>query len=220
MRLDGALNGTADSPFARISPRVLIAATLLFAIGVVLTPAWAWRAMAVEAIVLAFAVGFSRVDPDRFLRRWLAVLALAGPLSALLAVSHPERPALGYGAVLLALLAKNGMALMAMTLLASVLTLPKLTSGLRGLGMPPVLVCSLQFMLRHLTILADEMERMVLARRARSFRRSGRISWWLRSSLIGAVFVRSLERGERQHAAMLARGWDGHPRWLDAEHGG
>jgi cobalt/nickel transport system permease protein len=53
------------------------------------------------------------------------------------------------------------------------------------------------------------------ARRARTFRPIGWLDWGLLSSLIGVLFVRSFERGERAHAAMLARGWDGTPRSLD-----
>jgi len=60
---------------------------------------------------------------------------------------------------------------------------------------------------------------MVQARRSRSFRRSGRLDFGLLTGLIGMLFLRSFERGERVHAAMLARGWDGTARTLDgADH--
>ena len=81
--------------------------------------------------------------------------------------------------------------------------------------MPAVLVATLQFMYRYLHVLADELDRMVQARRARTFRRSGRLDWGLLTGLIGVLFLRAFERGERVHAAMLARGWDGTIRTLD-----
>ena len=56
---------------------------------------------------------------------------------------------------------------------------------------------------------------MVTARRARTFRRSGRLDWGLLTGLIGILFLRAFERGERVHSAMLARGWDGTVRTLD-----
>jgi cobalt/nickel transport system permease protein len=86
---------------------------------------------------------------------------------------------------------------------------------MRRLGMPLVLVSTLQFMYRYLHVLADELDRMVQARRSRTFRRSGRLDWGLLTSLIGVLFVRAFERGERVHDAMIARGWDGTIRTLD-----
>jgi len=49
------------------------------------------------------------------------------------------------------------------------------------------------------------MDRMVQARRSRTFRRSGRLDWGLLTGLIGVLFLRAFERGERVHAAMIAR---------------
>ena len=87
------------------------------------------------------------------------------------------------------------------------------------LRVPPVLVATLHFMYRYLHVLRDELARMVQARRARSFRRRGALDWGLLSSLIGVLFLRAMERGERVHAAMRARGWDGTLRTLDGDDG-
>jgi cobalt/nickel transport system permease protein len=48
-----------------------------------------------------------------------------------------------------------------------------------------------------------------------SFRRGGRLDFGMLTGLIGMLFLRSFERGERVHASMLARGWDGTVRTLD-----
>ena len=87
--------------------------------------------------------------------------------------------------------------------------------AIRRLGVPGTLVATLQFMYRYLFVLTEELDRMVQARRARTFRRTGRLDWGLLTGLIGILFLRSYERGERVHAAMLARGWDGTVRTLD-----
>ena len=102
-----------------------------------------------------------------------------------------------------------------MLTLAATTPMRHLLGGLGRLGVPAVLVSTLHFMIRYLHVLADELSRMVLARRSRTFRRSGRLDWGLLTGLIGMLFVRSFERGERVHAAMLARGWDGTIRTLD-----
>jgi cobalt/nickel transport system permease protein len=67
-----------------------------------------------------------------------------------------------------------------------------------------------------LHVLTDELDRMLKARRSRTFRRTGRLDWGLLTGSIGILFLRAFERGERVHSAMLARGWDGTIRTLDA----
>jgi cobalt/nickel transport system permease protein len=56
---------------------------------------------------------------------------------------------------------------------------------------------------------------MATARRARTFGRRGVLSWSLLGGLIGMLFLRTFERAERVHDAMIARGWDGSIRSLD-----
>jgi cobalt/nickel transport system permease protein len=102
-----------------------------------------------------------------------------------------------------------------MMVLIHVAPLRTLLGALGKLGLPRALVATLQLMERQVQILADELGRMVQARRSRSFRRSGRLDYLMLTGLIGVLFLRSFERGERVHAAMLARGWDGTPRTLD-----
>jgi cobalt/nickel transport system permease protein len=87
---------------------------------------------------------------------------------------------------------------------------------MRSLGVPAILVSTLHFMSRYINVLGDELHRMTQARRSRSFQKSGRLDWILLTGLIGKLLIRSLERGERVHSAMLARGWDGTIRSLDA----
>jgi cobalt/nickel transport system permease protein len=117
--------------------------------------------------------------------------------------------------VWLSILAKNSLAFIAVLTLAGTTPFRRLLVGLGRLGMPAVLVSTLHFMGRYLHVLGDELARMTQARRSRTFRRSGRLDWGLLTGLIGMLLVRSFERGERVHAAMLARGWDGTIRSLD-----
>ena len=121
----------------------------------------------------------------------------------------------GWGVVALALLVKDSLAFLATVLLVRVTTFRKVLVAIRKLGGPRLLVATLHFMYRYLFVLADELDRMLHARRARTFRHSGRLEWLLLSGLIGRLFLRSFERGERVHDAMLARGWDGTVRTLD-----
>jgi cobalt/nickel transport system permease protein len=204
-----------NGPLHRLDARVKLIATLAFVVLVVATPIGWWRPLAGEALVLAFMVGLAGVSPRDVLVRWLGFFVLVGFLALMVAPAHPERAELGIAAVLLTILAKNSLAFLAMLVLTGVTPFPKLLGAMRRLGMPLVLVATLQFMYRYLHVLADELDRMLKARRSRTFRRSGRLDWGLLTSLIGVLFVRAFERGERVHAAMVARGWDGTIRTLD-----
>jgi cobalt/nickel transport system permease protein len=68
---------------------------------------------------------------------------------------------------------------------------------------------------RYRHVLLEELERMATARRARTFDRRSALSWVLLTGLIGMLFLRTIERAERVHGAMVARGWQGTLRSLD-----
>lgn len=214
MRLEAA---AIASPPARVDARWSFLATLAFVLIVVATPLGSWRILAGEGLLLAFVIGYAGVDVARLMRRWLSILALVAFLALLVARGHPSREVLGLGAVWAAIVARNGLAVMALLTLASVTPFPRLLGAFQRLGVPLVLVATFHFMYRYLHVLAEELERMVQARRSRTFHRSGRLDWGLLSNLIGVLFLRSMERGERVHAAMLARGWDGTFRSLDGD---
>jgi cobalt/nickel transport system permease protein len=204
-----------DGPLHLLDARLKLVATLLYVVAVVATPVGWWRTLAAEGLLLAFAVGLSGAPARELWGRWLGFLALVGFLAVMVAQSHPRRAELGVAAVVLTILAKNSLAFLATLTLVNVTPFRKLLAAMRRLGVPAVLVATLQFMYRYLYVLTDELDRMVKARRSRTFRRSGRLDWGLLTGLIGLLFLRAFERGERVHGAMLARGWDGTIRTLD-----
>jgi cobalt/nickel transport system permease protein len=202
-------------PLQGLDARVKIVATVVYVIVVVATPVGLWWWLAVEGLLLVIVVAIARVSPRLLIARWLGFVVLVGFLAAMVATGHPARPRLGFGAIWLAILAKNSLAFVAVLTLAATTPIHRLLGGLGRLGMPAVLVSTLHFMIRYLSVLGDELARMVQARRSRTFRRSGLLDWGLLTGLIGMLLIRSFERGERVHAAMLARGWDGTIRSLD-----
>ena len=221
MRLDFGATGSrgAIGPVARVDPRVRLLVAVAYVVAVVLTPPTAWRALVGEGLALAFVVGWAGADPMALARRWLGFLPLVGFLALMVAPGHPGRAELGWAGVAAAILAKNSLALGAMATLALVTPFVLILAAMGQLGVPAVLVSTLRFMDRQAQILGDERTRMVQARRCRTFRRSGRLGFGVLAGLIGMLLLRSFERGERVHAAMLARGWDGTVRTLDGPDG-
>jgi cobalt/nickel transport system permease protein len=75
--------------------------------------------------------------------------------------------------------------------------------------MPTPMVQIASFMLRYINVVNDEMQRMAVARSARGFEATGVKQWPVLATAAGALFIRSYERGERVHLAMIARGYQG-----------
>jgi cobalt/nickel transport system permease protein len=100
--------------------------------------------------------------------------------------------------------------------LVNVIPFDQLLATLSRCGVPNVLIAILAFMYRFLFVLWDELERMRIARQARTFQRGGFLfRWQTGTHLIGMLLIRALSRSERVYGAMCARGWDGRLRSLD-----
>ena len=84
-----------------------------------------------------------------------------------------------------------------------------LLSGFHWLRVPRSLVNITAFMFRYLDVLRDEIDRMKRAADSRG--RRSRWLWHARviGQMIGALFLRSMERAERVFAAMQSRGYEG-----------
>ena len=85
----------------------------------------------------------------------------------------------------------------------------ELLVGLERLRVPRVFVAITGSMMRYAEVITGEMRRMKIARQSRGY--EPRWMWQSKAvaSSAGALFVRSYERGERVHLAMLARGFTG-----------
>jgi cobalt/nickel transport system permease protein len=84
-----------------------------------------------------------------------------------------------------------------------------LLAGLERLHVPNLLVQIMGFMVRYLDVVTDEMARMRVARESRGFNARNVRHWPILARSSGALFIRSYERGERVHLAMLSRGYTG-----------
>jgi cobalt/nickel transport system permease protein len=216
MRLEGlARYSEGEGPLHRLDARVKLIAAMLLVLIAVTMPIGAWTALGALGLLLAFIIGLAGIPPRELARRWLVLFVLVGFLAVMVADTHPARARYRFGVVAATIVIKNGLALLTMLVLAGVTPFHKLLAGLRKLGMPLVLVATLQFMERYRHVLVDELNRMATARRARTFARGHALPWSLLTGLIGMLFLRTFERAERVHGAMVARGWRGTLDHLD-----
>lgn len=204
------------SPVHGLPPHVKIVSAFTFVAAVAVTPREAMWAFGVDAAALLAVAAVARV-PLRFV---LARLAVIIPFVAFAFVL----PFVGEGdrirflglsvseAGLWAtwnILAKATLGAATSILLAATTEVPRLLKGFERLRVPRVLTAIASFMLRYLEVIAGELRRMRTAMTARGY--SPRWLWQAKpiASSAGALFIRSYERGERIHAAMLARGFTG-----------
>lgn len=96
-----------------------------------------------------------------------------------------------------------------MMLLASTTPITSILDGLQKLRVPSVIVAIAGFMIRYADVIASEMRRMKVGRQSRGY--EPRVLWQARAlaSSAGTLFIRSYERGERVHLAMMSRGYSG-----------
>jgi len=93
-------------------------------------------------------------------------------------------------------------------LLVATTSFPGVCHALRKVGLPSIFVSQLLFLYRYLFVLMEEAMRIVRARNMRSFGGRGQdVKIFVR--LVGALFVRAVERAERVYHAMLSRGFGG-----------
>lgn len=190
---------------------------------VVSTPITAWQLFPVYLLLL---VGFalqSRIPLRTFFLRALIEVPFVFFAVLMPFFGHGDTVELGpvtlYEAGLLAganILVKGTLGVLAAVLLSTTTTARELLRGFEKLRMPSLMVQIASFMLRYVNVVNDELERMKVARMSRGFEATGIKQWRVLASAAGALFIRSYERGERVHLAMLSRGYTGElPRILE-----
>ena len=193
-----------------------MAATFLFVLCAAITPRTAIWAFAVYGTLLAVVIALAGI-PLRFVFARLAVVLPFVVFAFLVPViGEGERvPVLGVPLsieglwAMWSILAKAGVGATSSIILAGTTEVADLLKGLTRLRVPPVFVSITSFMVRYMELMADSLGRMRTAMVARGY--DPRWLWQAKpiASSAGALFVRSYERGERIHAAMVARGYTG-----------
>lgn len=204
------------SPVHRAPAHLKILALLAFMITVVATPRDWYPVFGCYFLLIAVVVVISRVPPTYLLKRavvevpfvFFAVLlpfVATGPQTEVLGVSVSQH-GLEAG---IALLIKGTLGVLASLTLAATTEPQELLLGLERLRLPQQLVQIMSFMVRYLDVVTGEMQRMKVARESRGFSARNPKHWPVLARSAGALFIRSYERGERVHLAMLSRGYTG-----------
>ena len=204
------------SPIHRAPAHLKLLALVGFVLVVVATPKDWFAAYAAYLAVIVGVVAISKVPPTYILKRMVVELPFVvfalllpfvaqGPRTEVLGLSLSESGLLAAWG----LLAKGTLGVLASLTLAATTEPQELLVGLERLHLPHLLVQIMGFMVRYLDVVTSEMQRMKVARESRGFTARNPRRWPVLARSAGALFIRSYERGERVHLAMLSRGYTG-----------
>ena len=186
------------------APEAKVVALVVFALSVAFVGAGQWWPFAVDGVVVLGLAAWGRVPPRTLALR----LVVEIPFIAFVVVLPF---AAGRDGLLLAgaITAKATLVVLATGVLSATTTAPEIVTGLERLHVPPTFTAIGALAVRYLQTVMDELRRVNTARVARGH--DARWLWQARAvaQSSGTLAVRCLNRGERVHGAMLARGWDG-----------
>lgn len=212
-RLD--LLATGNSPMHRLDPRAKVLVTLVYIVTVVSFGRYEVSALLPFAIFPVVVATSSALPPSVLIRKLMVVL----PFAAVVGLFNPffDREilmTLGPLAVSGGWLSFVSIILRAVLTVGTALALVAVTGfsgvcmALERFGVPQAFVVQLLFLYRYIFVLGDEGLRMARARELRSFAGRG-MGLRVYGSLVGSLLLRTWERAERIHMAMLSRGFRG-----------
>jgi cobalt/nickel transport system permease protein len=200
----------------RLAPEAKLAAALAFVLAAALTPRGAVWVFAIDALMLVIVGRLARLRPSFVLARLVVILPFvlfaflipfisSGEQVEVLGLNMSREGLWGTWNIL----AKATLGATVSIMLAATTEVPDILAGMDRLHFPPALTQIGAFMIRYLELITDELRRMRTAMTARGY--DPRWLWQAGpiAASAGALFIRSFERGERVHAAMLSRGYTG-----------
>ncbi|WP_433801452.1 cobalt ECF transporter T component CbiQ [Actinomycetospora sp. CA-084318] len=210
------LHHAGDSVVHRLPAHVKIVAAFVMVVAVVATPReafWVFGAhlLLLVAIWVAARLPVAAIAARSLIEAPFVVLAVLLPFFA----AGPRTEFLGLSLSVDGLLAgwnilvKGTLGVLVSVTLGMTTPVRDLLAGLTRLRVPGMVTTIATLMVRYLEVIAAEARRMRLARVARGH--DPRFLWQIGPTIrgIGTLFLRSYERGERVHLAMLARGYTG-----------
>ena len=205
-----------SSALHRLPPEVKVVAAFLGVVCVVAVPREAFAVFGGYFLLLVAVWALARIPLGWIARRSLIELPFV-VLAVLLPFAEGGARVEWLGLSLSAegllagwnILIKGTLGVLTSLTLAATTPLRDMLLGMQRLHAPAILTTIATLMLRYIDVIAGEARRMRLARISRGH--DPRFLWQAGATArgVGALFLRSYERGERVHLAMLSRGWTG-----------
>jgi cobalt/nickel transport system permease protein len=201
-----------------ISVPTRILAVLVMLMAIALTPNAHWLTWMFYACGIVAMLQISRVDLFRLIQRLAVESVFVGVvvLGTLFRSGGEVLWQWGWlqvttmGVMVLGSVSfKLMLSLTLLNLLTFTTPIPELLQALSSLKVPSLLVAILSSMYRYLDLLIEEFATMKRAAIARNLTAGKRWQRLVIGNMIGALFIRTYDRGNRIHAAMVSRGYGG-----------
>ncbi len=189
-----------------LDPRTKIITFLLFIIFVITTAPHDYLSFAAYAAIIFIVVLLSKVPLSYVFKRVLVIIPFVLLVALFLPFANkgPEGWTIFWNVII-----KSFLAVLATIMLSSTTRFHILLKGFELLKFPKIMIMMLAFMYRYVFILVDEAHRMERARDSRYFGGEYLRQIKIVCNIIGLLFIRAYERGERVYQSMSARGFDG-----------
>lgn len=207
-----------DSWVHRIDPRIKLLTTLIFIVTVASFDKYSVSGLLPFFIFPLVLIQGGRL-PARFL---LGKLLLVAPFAVMIGIFNPlldQQTLLQIGSwnisggwiSFLSILLRFSLTISAALILIATCSFPGICMALEKLGAPRIFSVQLLLLYRYLFVLIEEAIRLVRARALRSFNGRG-LGIKVYGQMLSHLLLRTLDRAQRIHLAMLCRGFDGQIR--------
>lgn len=212
-RLDLLANGTTS--LHRLDARAKVLVTMMFIVTVISFNRYDLAALLPFFIFPAAMIALGNLPPV-FIAGKVALLC---PFVLIIGVFNPlfDREIivqLGYFGIsggwisFLSIVVRSILTVSAAMVLVGVTGFTAICQALERMGLPRAFTVQLLFLYRYIFVLAEEGQRTAMARQLRAFGNKG-LGIKSFSSMVGHLLLRTWQRAERIHMAMIARGFTG-----------
>ena len=187
-----------------LDPRVKVVGAVALAVWIGLVPHGQEGLLAFLGVGLVVIAGLAQIPPATLIVRSAGALpfVLVPGLLRFLTGTFDLRELLGMAG-------RGYTAAMVATLLVSVTPFPAILAAASALGVPDILVQTTALVYRYLLVLRERGAAMTASARARGYGTTSPRRLAVAGAMLGALLLRSLDRAERVHRSMLARGYTG-----------
>jgi cobalt/nickel transport system permease protein len=218
-----------QTAWQRLTPRSRLLCVLLLVFAIALTPNGRWGTWAIYASAIAGIILLSRVRLSVLFKRVAVEFVFIGVVLIGTLFRGGGQTLFQWGwiqisteglTVLGSVSIKALLSLLILNTLTLTTSVPALLHALTALRTPPLLVAILSSMYRYISVLIEEFSSMQKAARSRNLMGNPKRQRVIVGNMFGSLFIRTYERGERVHQAMLARGYRGLPPLAETQPGG
>jgi len=204
-----------DSVVHRLDPRIKVLVSAVFVVCVVSFDKYAISAMLPFVLFLLVIAGIANIPIDFILRK----LVVVSPFAVMVGIFNPlldQQIIMHLGSVgisggilsFCSILLRFSLTVSAMLILIATTGFNSVCLAMVKLGMPKIFAVQLLMLYRYIFVFIDEGLRMFQARTLRSFQKRA-MSLRTFSFIVGQMLLRTIDRAQRIHLAMLCRGFDG-----------